>query len=622
MSPARMRERTDAASTWLPATVRAGTFATLRRRLTMCVKTGVPVATALAVCACGAGVSRAASGGTATVAEPPSDIPNYVFPIAGSADLTSLNFVVWAEMYPPLYSATPSLTQVDSATSAALPPVFSHGGKTVTITLRQLKWSNGQPITSRDVQFWFNLVRANKKQWGLYTPGDLPDNVTSFKILNSRTFQLRLNKAYNQGWFTFNQLGDIYVIPQAAWDKESATGKVGNYDQTAAGAQKVFAYLSSAAKSVQSYASNPLWKVVAGPFKLTGWTQTGQVTLVKNPKYTGPAPAHLNSVVMQPYTSNDAEFLALQSGSVNYGYIPAADVKNERGIEGQGYNIEPWTEFGLSYLTYNFNNPTVGPVLKQLYVRQAFQRLIDQPTLSNRVWLNTAYPSYGPVPAKPATPYQSSAANANPYPYSPKAAAELLSQHGWTKKHGVMTCTSPGNGGRDCGDGIKAGTRLSFTVLWESGYTTADNMAAALKASFSAAGVNLNIQEEPNGSVVAASAPCTPSQSGCSWQMSYFGAADSWSFASYPSGEQLFQTGAGVNFGSWSDPKTDKLINNSLVSNSASAMQDYDTYLADELPVGWLPNPYFQESAISSKLQGVTQNPTIVVMNMNQWYLK
>ena len=52
---------------------------------------------------------------------------------------------------------------------------------TATIQLKSWRWSDGQPVTSRDVQFWFNVLAANKNNWWDYTPGEFPDNVTAFK---------------------------------------------------------------------------------------------------------------------------------------------------------------------------------------------------------------------------------------------------------------------------------------------------------------------------------------------------------------------------------------------------------------------------------------------------------
>ena len=49
----------------------------------------------------------------------------------------------------------------------------------VTVTLGDRHWSDGKPITSTDVKFWFDLIKANKAQWAGYNPGKAPDNSCS-----------------------------------------------------------------------------------------------------------------------------------------------------------------------------------------------------------------------------------------------------------------------------------------------------------------------------------------------------------------------------------------------------------------------------------------------------------
>ena len=82
-----------------------------------------------------------------------------------------------ATLFMPLYAGpTGAMPEVNEALSAANPPMFSNGDKTVTITIKPgLKWSNGAPIDANDVVFEFDLLQAAVKEspanWGQYTPG-------------------------------------------------------------------------------------------------------------------------------------------------------------------------------------------------------------------------------------------------------------------------------------------------------------------------------------------------------------------------------------------------------------------------------------------------------------------
>ena len=75
-----------------------------------------------------------------------------------------------------------------------------------------------------------------------------------------------------------------------------------------------------------------------------------------------------------------------------------------------------------------------------------------------------------------------------------------------------------------------------------------------------------------------------------------------------PTGEPLFQTGAGSNSGSYSDPKMDQLINATHTSSSLAVFHDYATYAAQQLPDIWAPIDS-RIFAVNAKLQGVTFNP-------------
>lgn len=592
------------------------------------VAAGVAGLLFMAGCTSSSGQAGSASGGTpqqggaASFALPPNATPNWIFPIGTPGHLASYNSAIGIEMFVPLYAFNGSSGTValDEKAGAAEVPVYSNGDKTVTITLKNLSWTNGQKVTSRDVEFWFNLVKANKSQWGGYNVGDLPDNVAKFTTLSPTQFRLDLTQAYNPDWFTANELTSVVPMPQAAWDIESDGGKAGDYDRTSDGAKKVFTYLIGQAGKLADYASNPLWKVADGPFTVQEFTTTGQVTLAKNPKYTGDDTAHLSSVTFKPFTSAQAELNVLRSGGVDYGYIPTLAVSQQKAIEGQGYQVKPWNGWAITYIPYNFNNPQMGPAFKQLYVRQAIQMSIDQSTISRVIWHNEAAPGYGPVPQTPPSKYLSAAQQTNPYPYAPDKAKALLASHGWTMAGGTAACTKPGTGADQCGAGITAGTQLKLTVDAESGSTETDDTMQEVQSSLSKVGIGLSIKSEPLNSVLNHTAQCTASKPSCSWQLSFFGTQGSWYFSAYPSGEQIFSTGAGTNLGSYTDPQADALIKTSTSSSDPSAMQGYSAYLAKNLPVIWMPNPAYQVSAIKNNLRGVVQDP-LANMQPQRWYL-
>ena len=39
-------------------------------------------------------------------------------------------------------------------------------------------WSDGKPVTTHDIQFFFNIYKAGESKIATYVPGEFPDNIT------------------------------------------------------------------------------------------------------------------------------------------------------------------------------------------------------------------------------------------------------------------------------------------------------------------------------------------------------------------------------------------------------------------------------------------------------------
>ena len=100
------------------------------------------------------------------------------------------------------------------------------------------------------------------------------------------------------------------------------------------------------------------------------------------------------------------------------------------------FNLEPWYAWGINYFPYNFNSTgdggQAGKIFRQLYFRQAFQLLVDQPLYVDKIFKNYAVPTYGPVPVLPKNIFATARSRPkNPYAYDVAKATSLLTSHGW-----------------------------------------------------------------------------------------------------------------------------------------------------------------------------------------------
>lgn len=590
-----------------------------RRRWALVAGAAVSAGALLAGCT-GTSGSSSASSDSINYALPANFTPNWILPIGTAAHLNTNNVSIAATLWEPLVAYDGSTGSIgwNKKASIASAADFAGDGKSVTITLGDRHWSDGKALTSRDVEFWYNLIRGNKKAWAGYSPGKAPDNWTSLKATDARHLTITFDKAYNSQWMLANELSLITPLPQHVWDKTGASAAVSDADRTAAGAQKVWTYLNTAAKDIGSYASNPLWKTVSGPYTVKSFSTAGKVVLRANGTYDGGEKAHIKTVNLMPFTTTAAEENALRAGSVDYGYIDATDLDQKDSFTNRGYAVKPWTGWAITYMPYNFNNPTMGPVFKQLYARQAVQMSVDQDGLVKAIFNGTAVPGYGPVPQAQKSNFVSDAQQNNPYPFSTAKASALLQSHGWTKQHGVMVCTRPGTSASQCGAGVKAGTKFQLEVLSQSGSAVTDNMMSAIQSSLAKSGIGFSIKTAPVNSVLSQTPQCTSDQPICKWQLSFFGTAGSWYFPAFPTGDSLFQSKGGSNFGNYSNPDVDKLITATTTANSQTAMQDYSAALAKDLPVIWLPEPDYQISVVKNGLGGFSQD-SLANFHPAQW---
>jgi peptide/nickel transport system substrate-binding protein len=549
-----------------------------------------------------ASAQAATSGGTATEGIV-GVAPGYVFPLAplgAPTSGTNTERFNWL-MYLPLYMLGD--TDINTGYSLAEPPTYSAGNTTVTVTLRDAKWSNGSPVTSRDVAFAFNLVKANKLDWGEYKAGQFPDNVASVATPNSGTVVFHLTKAYNPTWFTDDQLALLPALPQAVWDKTSPSGAVGNFDETASGAQAVYTFLTSQSSDTATYASSPLWKVVDGPWEIKSFQPTtGPDVFTPNPDYS-PQPK-ISELVYTIFATDTSEFNALLAGNeINIGTIPPEDLPQLPRLESS-YNLTTTPYWHIGFDNLNFKNPVTGPIVSQLYFRQVLQHLEDGTGQANAYLDNqkAGYPVYGPIPPLPASPFEAAAQETDPYPFSISAAKSLLEAHGWKiPSGGAATCARPGTASNECGAGIPPGRQLVFTFEYDTGQAFLTSEVANFQSDAAQVGIVLKISSAPFQSVISALFGCidTTSCPASSWQLG------TWNAEGYSGGYTSPYALDDWTETNYSSPELETLLNNAETSsNGLDAIRAYDTYVTENLPVIWTLTTYGL-NVVSKNLNGV-----------------
>jgi peptide/nickel transport system substrate-binding protein len=274
----------------------------------------------------------------------------------------------------------------------------SKDGTVLTIKLRDdLKWSDGEPITSADYVFTYNMLMDKANTVSSRFPWDT--KVAKVEAPDKTTVVI-----------TFTE-------PFAPWLTTL-------YTATPALPEHILAPVFKSDGTLDKAAWNREPKVGSGPFVFKEWEAGSHLTLDRNDNYVG-GKAKVDEIFFRIVPDDAAQNAALTAGDVDVGpflaYSDAVELEKTGKLTidlvASGYN-EGWF--------INVDPKTGHPALQDVNVRKAlalaFNRdkvvkdlLFGKTTVAASYWEQTPY-------ARP---------DAKPYPYDPDQAAKLLDEAGW-----------------------------------------------------------------------------------------------------------------------------------------------------------------------------------------------
>lgn len=567
------------------------------------------------------------AGGTVTFGMAAGATPTYIFPVIPGANSSVYTASFFQnQMFLPMWQ-TPVQDKLDVnyAISLAAKPVFSDNNKTVTINMKtNFKWSDGQPVDAQDAIFFIDEVAAAVKispaNYGNFSAGFFPQNIVSATAVSKYVLQIKFNKSYNPGYLFLDQLLLITPMPSTAWNIDKVGGPHLDFTKPA-NAAKIYKFLNAQALKLSTYATNPLWQDVDGPFHLTAFNpSTDANTMVPNPSFSGHKPS-ISKFQEVAFTSDDAEYNALRSGQLTFGLVPSTDYPQIPTLKKQGFNVFGNDELGWDYLLFNFKDKTNhwDKIIGQLYVRQALAHLIDLNGYISGIFHGFAGYADGPVPASPASPFTPSNALKAVYAYDPAMTKSIFAAHGWKLVNSVQTCQSPGTGASQCGAGIPKGATMAFTLVYNNGSPAITAEDTAFASAAKSAGVPVTLVGKSFNFILSnyydAAAPANINK----WAAEDFGG---FSISFYPTTNTIFNTGGSFNIGDYSNPQTDSLIHQSVFGPNASAVKSEAAFIATDLPALFQPNAfhvYAWKTNLSGPQASFWEVPEFS-LNPEEWY--
>ncbi|MCL7748581.1 ABC transporter substrate-binding protein [Halalkalibacter alkaliphilus] len=343
----------------------------------------------------------------------------------------------WGRYGSPLFQST--LLKRDSDLSitydVATSYEISSDGLEWTVEIRDdVRFSDGEPLTAKDVQFTFETAKASGSVIDLSI-------LESVKALDEHTITFYLKEPKS----TFIQLLlTMGIVPEHAYD--------------------------------ENYATNPIG---SGPYKLVQWDKGQQIIVEANLEYYDTEP-YFEKVTFL-FLNDDAAFGAAKSGQVDMVSIPAAfsmqDVPgmrlesiqsvDNRGIMFPYVSSGEVTEDGLA----------IGnDVTADLAIRQAINIAIDRQGLVDGVLEGHGTPGYS---VADRLPWWNSETVVDDNDM--EQAKEVLAAAGWEDVSG---------------DGVleKGSLKAEFTLLYPASDVTRQSLAIAVADMIKPLGINIIIE--------------------------------------------------------------------------------------------------------------------------------
>lgn len=298
-------------------------------------------------------------------------------------------------------------------------------------------WHDGTPLTSADVKFTFETLlnpEVNASARGVISSIDTIEAVDDLTV----RFNLKTAFAPLPVMLGYNQC----IVP-----KHLIEGQ--DLNQPAA-------FLAA--------------PVGTGPFRVKELSAGNYLEVSRNDAYFG-GPALLDGIIFKTITDGNARAAQIRSGEIDLTVIDPAQVDSMAGASNLVLRQEPQVNYYFLAVNHSI------PKLQDPRVRQALSHVLDKNAIVASILAGAGQVATGPIHPFLGDYYNP---NVQTYAYDPDAAAQLLTDAGWTKGD----------------DGIlvnAAGERFTLLINGPKGYPVLEQVLVYAQSEFQQLGIEVTL---------------------------------------------------------------------------------------------------------------------------------
>jgi ABC-type transport system substrate-binding protein len=306
---------------------------------------------------------------------------------------------------------------------------ISKDGKTFEFTLRDgVKWHDGKPLTIEDVKFSFDAIMDPKDTYKTAHLKPYYENIKSAEVTGPNKIKFTVGTPY---FNNFTVVAGLTVVPMHLYKNPS--------------------------KEQEKVLNKTL--IGTGPYVLKEFDRAKRIVLAVNPTWWGRTAPNMkgihnfqtitmrfiqdSTISIRSMENGDIDFLSMQPDEYAQKTSGPKWGKTVHKVKTQNKQVS-----GYAFVGFNLKNP----IFKSLKTREALVGLFNREEMIKKFLFNFSMPATGPL-------YQQSDyadPSVKPIAFDPKAALKKLTDDGWKDTDGDKILDKMIDGKK---------TQLSFTIL-------------------------------------------------------------------------------------------------------------------------------------------------------------